>query len=118
MIEVETVRLDAFGSHGVTINHPIDPASDQTAPAILRSSGAAHVVTALLEPGGKIGRHPATRPQLLMVISGSLQIAGDNGQILELAAGQAVLFEPGEQHESVARTTATLVIMEFDSSAL
>ena len=53
-----------------------------------------------------------------MVISGSLQIAGDNGQILELAAGQAVLFEPGEQHESVARTTATLAIMEFDSSAL
>ena len=45
MIEVQAVQLDAFGSHGVTINHPIDPASDQTAPAILRSSGAAHVVT-------------------------------------------------------------------------
>lgn len=116
MIEVQAVQLDAFGSHGVTINHPIDPASDQTVPAILRSSGAAHVVTALLEPGGKIGRHPATRPQLLMVITGTLQITGDS-RFLELAAGQAVLFELGEQHESVASTTVTLAIMEFDSSA-
>lgn len=116
MIEVQAVRLDAFGSHGVTINHPIDPAGDRASPAILRSGGAAHVVTALLEPGGTIGRHLATRPQLLMVISGTLQIAGGGGQALELGAGQAVLFESGEQHESVARTAVTLAIMEFDSS--
>lgn len=62
MIEVQAVRFDAFGSQGVIINHPIDPAGDQAAPPILRSGGPAHVVTALLEPGGKIGRHPATRP--------------------------------------------------------
>jgi quercetin dioxygenase-like cupin family protein len=117
MIEVQAVRFDAFGSQGVIINHPIDPAGDQAAPTILRSGGPAHVVTALLEPGGKIGRHPATRPQLLMVISGKLQISGDDGQLLELSAGQAVLFEPGEQHESVASTAVTLAIMEYDSSA-
>lgn len=117
MIEVQSVSLQAFGSHGVTINHPIDPARDQTQPAILRSGGPAHVVTALLEPGGKIGRHPATRPQLLMVISGNLQITGDDGQALELCAGQAVLFEQGEQHESVARNVVTLAIMEYDSPA-
>jgi quercetin dioxygenase-like cupin family protein len=117
MIEVQAVSLEAFGSHGVTINHPIDPACDRGAPAILRSGGATQVVTALLEPGGTIGRHPATRPQLLMVISGTLQITGDDGQVLELAAGQAVLFQSGDQHESVASTAVTLAIMEFDSSA-
>jgi len=117
MIEVQAVLLNAFGSHGVTVNHPIDPVGDQSEPAILRSGGPAHVVTALLEPGGKIGRHPATRPQLLMVISGKLQITGDDRQTLELSAGQAVLFEPGEQHESVASTDVTLAIMEYDSSA-
>lgn len=117
MIEVRPVQLEAFGSHGVTIHHPIDPARQQTEPAILRSGGPAHVITALLEPGGKIGRHPASRPQLLMVVSGNVRITGDGGQALELCAGQAVLFERGEQHESVASNAVTLVIMEFDSPA-
>ncbi len=52
-----------------------------------------------------------------MVISGKLQITGDDRQTLELSAGQAVLFEPGEQHESVASTAVTLAIMEYDSFA-
>jgi len=114
---LRAVQVDAFGSHGVTINHPIDPACDQAKPMILRSSGPAQVVTALLQPGGRIGRHPATVPQLLMVVSGDLQISGDNGQTLELAAGQAVLFEQGEQHESVASAAVTLAIMEYDLPA-
>jgi len=113
-IEVRAVQVDAFGSHGVTINHPIDPASGEAHPELLRSGGPAYVVTAVLEPGGTIGRHPATETQLLMVVSGELRIIGDDDQVVELSAGQAVLFEPGEQHESVARTAVTLAIMEYD----
>lgn len=111
MIEVQAVRLEAFGSHGFTINHPIAPAPDEMQPGILRSGGPAHMVTASLEPGGKIGRHPATRAQLLMVISGNLRITGDDDQALELHAGQAVLLEKGEQHESIASNAVTLAIM-------
>jgi len=114
IIEVRAVQLDAFGSSGVTVYHPIDPASDQVSPARLRSGGPAHVVTASLEPGGMIGRHPATEAQLLMVVGGELRISGDEDQVVELGAGQAVLFEPGEQHESVARTAVTLAIMEYN----
>jgi len=114
IIEVLTAQLDAFGSRGVMINHPVDPASGEVSPALLRSSGPAHVVTAVLEPGGKIGRHPATGTQLLMVVSGELRISGDDDQVVELGSGQAVLFEPGEQHESVAGTAVTLAIMEYD----
>jgi len=112
-IEVRAVQLDAFDSRGVTINHPIDPASGEVHPELLRSSGPAHVVTAVLESGGIIGRHPATETQLLMVVSGELRISGDDDQVVELGAGQAVLFESGEQHESVARTAVTLAIMEY-----
>ncbi len=81
---------------------------------LLRSAGPAHVVTAVLEPGGKIGRHPATGVQLLVVVSGELRVSGDHDQVVDLRSGQAVLFEPGEQHESVAETAATLAIMEYD----
>lgn len=80
---------------------------------LLRSGGSAHVVTAFLEPGGTIGRHPAVGAQLLMVVTGELRISGDDHQFVELGAGRAVLFEPGEQHESVARTAVTLAIMEY-----
>ena len=114
---MRAVQVEAFGSHGVTLNHPIDPVRDQAKPMILRSSGQAQMVTALLQPGGRIGRHPATAPQLLMVVSGDLQVSGDNGQTLELGTGQAVLFEQGEQHESVASTAVTLAIMEYDLPA-
>ena len=113
IIEVVASRLDAFGSHGVTTNHPIDPVSGDASPMLLRSAGPAHVVTAVLESGGKIGRHPATGTQLLVVVSGELRLSGDHNKVVKLHAGQAVLFEPGEQHESVAETGATLAIMEF-----
>jgi uncharacterized cupin superfamily protein len=48
-----------------------------------------------------------------MVVSGELRISGDDDQVVELGAGQAVLFESGEQHESVARTAVTPAIMEY-----
>lgn len=53
-----------------------------------------------------------------MLITGELQVSGNDGQLMELTAGQAVLFEPGEQHESVADTAVSLTIMEYDSSAV
>lgn len=112
-IEVQAIQFDAFGSHGVTISHPIEPASDPANPTVLCGGGPAQVVTALLAAGGKIGRHLATRPQLLMVVSGELQIIGPEDRTLMLFAGQAVLFEAGEQQESVAHTLVTLAIMEY-----
>lgn len=112
-IEVRAVQFDAFGSHGVTISHPIEPTSDQANPTVLCGGGPAQVVTAVLRAGGKIGRHPATRPQLLMVVSGELQVIGPEDRTLTLSEGQAVLFEAGEDHESVAQTPVVLAIMEY-----
>lgn len=52
-----------------------------------------------------------------MVLSGKLRITGDDDQALELHAGQAVLFEKGEQHESDASNAVTLAIVEYDGPA-
>ena len=51
-------------------------------------------------PGGLLGRHPAGRPQLFLVAAGSGWVATGDGQRELVAAGDAVLWEPGEVHES------------------
>lgn len=58
-----------------------------------------------------IGRHPATDLQLLMVVTGKVVVATDSATA-ELSDGQAVLFEPGEQHETRASTAASIVVLE------
>ncbi len=75
------------------------------------------MVTAEFEPGGVIGRHPAVGRQALAVITGAVEVWGGDGHAVDLAAGQLVLFEPGEEHETRAITPATVAIMEWAEPA-
>jgi len=75
---------------------------------------ATSVTFAHLEAGGIIGRHRATRPQLLMPVSGTVETAGEDGRFVTLAPGSFALFEQGELHETKSRTGATLCIVEGD----
>jgi len=52
----------------------------------------------VLEPGGVIGTHPATIPQLFLVISGEGWTAGPDGERVPVAAGQGVRWDAGEVH--------------------
>ena len=65
-----------------------------------------------------IGRHPATGQQALAVVTGAIEVWGGDGRALDLTAGQLVVFDAGEEHETRAVTQATLAIMEWaaDSS--
>ena len=104
---MKAVRIERFSSHGVVINHPIDGIG------LLTSSGPATMVTAQLEPGGVIGRHPATGRQALAVVTGAIEVWGGDGHAVDLTAGQLVVFDPGEEHETRAVTQASLAIMEW-----
>ncbi|WP_051945261.1 cupin domain-containing protein [Streptacidiphilus rugosus] len=53
-----------------------------------------------VEPGGTIGTHPATGPQLLLVTAGSGWVAGADGERVPITAGQAVRWDKGELHTS------------------
>jgi quercetin dioxygenase-like cupin family protein len=110
VVEVKAVKVERYGSRGVVIHHPIDGLG------LLTSSGPAVMVTANLDPGGVIGRHPATGRQALAVVSGTIEVWGGDGTALDLTAGQLVMFEPGEEHETRAVTAATLAIMEWAES--
>jgi quercetin dioxygenase-like cupin family protein len=65
-----------------------------------------------LAPGGRIGRHPATYPQLLAVLEGSGEVSGADGVEAPIRAGEAVFWAAGEQHETKAAAGLTALIIE------
>ena len=80
--------------------------------------GGAAVSCVELAAGGVIGRHPAAAPQLLMVVEGAGRVSGGDRVEQPIAAGEAVRWDAGEEHET--RTDAGLValIVEADSLEL
>ena len=95
--------VEAHGSSGYTMR------------GVIRSEQA-HVAVAILAPGGTIGRHAAAVPQLFVVVEGSGWVAGDNAEQVEVAAGDAVLWDADEEHE--AGTDEGMVSLVVESNAL
>ena len=66
-------------------------------------------------PGGVVARHPAAVSQLFVVIRGSGWVSGSDGQREPIEAGDAVLWEPGEEHESGSEDGMAAVVVEAES---
>jgi quercetin dioxygenase-like cupin family protein len=75
----------------------------------------AHVVVIEVGPGGVVARHPAVGAQLFAVVRGSGWVSGDDGERESIDAGEAVLWEPGEEHESGSEGGMTILIVEAES---
>lgn len=73
------------------------------------ASGENHVALAELAPDGCIAPHRAMSRQLLVVLSGSATVYGEDGRQATIRRGQAVIWDSGELHET--RTSAGLVAM-------
>jgi quercetin dioxygenase-like cupin family protein len=71
-----------------------------------------------LEPGGVIGTHPATVPQLFLVISGGGWTAGPDGERVPVAAGQGVRWDAGEAHTTGAGTGTGLVALAVEGAPM
>ena len=65
-----------------------------------------------IEPGGRIGRHPATYPQILAVLEGSGEVCGASGVDEAISAGEAVFWSAGEEHETKTAVGLTALIVE------
>jgi hypothetical protein len=63
-------------------------------------------------PGGGLRRHPATFPQVLAVLEGSGNVSGADGVVESIAAGEAVFWHEGEEHETTSDTGLTALIIE------
>lgn len=63
-------------------------------------------------PGGRIARHPAMVPQVLAVLEGSGEVSGADAVVEPIAAGEAVFWHEGEEHETTSAEGMTALIIE------
>jgi quercetin dioxygenase-like cupin family protein len=98
-------EIDRFASTGVDM-------------AFLPSVDAAthtRVNIARIAAGGTLGEHPATALQVFAVVSGEAVVssgAGDAAERRTLRAGHAVVWQPGEVHQTWATTDVVATIVE------
>ncbi len=101
-------RVELSGERPVTA-----PGSVNAAVRRLGAHAHAHVIE--LGPAGIVARHPAAGAQLFAVIQGSGWVSGDDGEREQIRAGEAVLWQPGEEHESGSDEGMTALVIEADS---
>ena len=71
-----------------------------------------------LAPGGVVGRHPAVAAQLFVVVSGTGWVSGSDRDRVPIRAGEAVAWEPGQEHESGSDEGMTALVVEAESLAV
>jgi quercetin dioxygenase-like cupin family protein len=101
-------RVDLGGEREVT-------APGSVSARVRRLAPAAHVVVIEIAPGGVVGRHPAGAFQLFTVVRGVGWVSGSDGERTSISAGEAVLWEPGEEHESGSDEGMTALVVEAES---
>lgn len=101
-VSVMNKRVDAFGSVGVAA----------AALARLEKVDGAGVDVLTFEPDGLLGRHPTRLWQLFLLVSGTGWASGSDGVRERLVPGDAVLWEPGEEHESGTDDGMVVVVVQ------
>ena len=82
---------------------------------VRRLAPEAHVVVIEIGPGGVVARHPAVVAQLFVVVRGSGWVSGADGERQPIGAGEAVLWEQGEEHESGSDEGMTALVVESET---
>jgi hypothetical protein len=112
---VKLFRFDAEVGFSLT-DHPDESIRDRSANAVIshvaRTKEGTHVGVFHVGPGGVIGRHPATTPQLLLIVAGEGWVSGADHERVPLAAGQGAFWSGGEDHESGSDTGMTAVVID------
>lgn len=103
-VELEPREMAAFDSRGVCM----------VAVAQLGAGSESRVHVASVGPSGVLGRHPTRSWQLFHVLSGTGWVSGGDEVREPISAGQAVLWSPGEEHES--GSDAGMVVLIVQSS--
>lgn len=79
---------------------------------VAAGAGEVQVTCLTLAPGGTIGTHPATSAQLLLVVTGSGWVAGQDGTRVPITAGQGARWEEAENHTTGTESGLTALVLE------
>jgi hypothetical protein len=79
---------------------------------VAAGEGPVQLTLLKVEPGGTIGTHPATSPQMFLVFTGAGWIAGPDGERIPLTAGQGVRWDEAEEHTSGTDDGLTALAIE------
>jgi hypothetical protein len=101
-------RVELAGEREVT-------APGSVSARVRRLAPEAHIVVIEVGRGGLVARHPAVGAQLFAVVAGSGWVSGGDGVREPIEAGEAVLWEPGEDHESGSDAGMTVLVVEAES---
>lgn len=71
-----------------------------------------HVGCMYIPAGGLVGMHPAAAAQLFAVVQGEGWVRDGQSERVPIRAGEAVLWSPGEQHESGTDRGMTVIVVE------
>lgn len=71
-----------------------------------------------LAPKGRIARHPASVPQILAVLEGAGRVSGADGEYQPIAAGEAIFWSAGEEHETQTDEGMTALVLEANGLRL
>jgi quercetin dioxygenase-like cupin family protein len=78
----------------------------------LAEGDAFRVTVATFEPGGTIGAHPTTLPQLFHVVDGHGWVSGADGEKVQIVAGEHVVWQALEDHASGSHDGMVVVIVQ------
>jgi len=80
--------------------------------AVGHGSGEVHVYAVHFKANAHIGVHPTGFCQLFLVVQGSGWAAGEDGQRVNLGAGQGVFFERDETHSKGSETGMVAIMVQ------
>jgi quercetin dioxygenase-like cupin family protein len=97
-----TGSITEFGSEGASIQR-------------IATSDEISVVRIALRAGGRLAMHPASRPQLFIVVEGAGTVCGDEGDAQTVSAGTSVWWQQGEFHETNTELGLVAIVIEANS---
>jgi hypothetical protein len=102
---------------GPSTARPVDQYESREAAfsRVAYTSGPGHVGWVRLGPSGILGRHPTLSTQLFCVVQGDGEFSGADGIAVSIEAGQAALWEAGEEHETTTTRGLTAIVIEVES---
>jgi quercetin dioxygenase-like cupin family protein len=106
---LKIIRLDEITGKNIT-----QYGSDLIMRKILMTKQASHVGVMDLKENGLVGYHDATIPQLLIIVEGEGWVrAGDEAEV-KVTAGDVVLWEKGEGHETTTENGMKAIVIESE----